>query len=303
MNYTDTITENFNNGFFDKVMSIRDLPAEYPAWTINRRTQYGVIIPTDNDEKFRESFSSVEIFTEQNVNISGKVYNVIMLISENIELKSEFATICSQFVDPGDNGENRKKLIADPQQWWDRWKTLLGNALSQNEPYPVLGELTVLSYYITKGEAPLWRGPDSASNDIEFSDFSCEVKSTTQRYAKEITVSGIHQLKSAGKELELVFCRFERSLSGKSINDVVDELVQSGYDKTDLENNLDKLGLSDGCVARKLKYKLLEMNKYQVDDSFPVITEKSFKNDILPANIIKFTYTVDLAGLDCENLL
>ena len=33
------------------------------------------------------------------------------------------------------------------------------------------------------------------------------------------------------------------------------------------------------------------------------VTEESFKNDRVPENIIKFTYTVDLSGVHGENLL
>ena len=42
---------------------------------------------------------------------------------------------------------------------------------------------------------------------------------------------------------------------------------------------------------------------FEVNDEFPKVTEESFKNDRVPENIIKFTYTVDLSGVHGENLL
>lgn len=303
MNLVERINDNFNNGFFGKAMLIRDLPNEYPAWTINQRNWYGVAVPIDGKEIFCEAFSNVKIYTELNVEISGKLYNLLLLTSSNIELRNEFATICSQFVEPGVNGTNRIALISNPQDWWLRWKTLLGNAVSTDSAYPVLGELIVTEYYLKKGLSPKWTGANAATNDIEFYDSSCEVKSTTDRYGKEITISSLFQLDNHGNSLSLIFCRFEKSSLGRSINDLVENLVHLGYNRLTLEQDLEKVNLVKGCVARKQKYKLLEMKKYEIDDSFPIISEKSFKNDCLPNHIIRFTYTIDLSGIECKNLL
>lgn len=303
MNLIDRIQDNFNNGFFGKAMSIPEMPKEYPAWTINERSWFGVAVPIPLNDIFNEDFSNVKIHTQFNVEISGKRYNLLLLTCSNVELRNEFATICSQFIDPGENGNIREELISNPQNWWTRWKVLLGNAMSSDIAYPVLGELVATEYYIKKGLSPTWTGADAATNDIEFTDSSCEVKSTTKRYGKEITISSIFQLKKHGKSLSLIFCRFEKSLLGRSINDLVENLVNLGYNRLALEQGLEKVNLVEGCVARKQKYKLLEMKKYEVDDSFPIVTEESFKNDCLPANVMRFTYTVDLSSLECENLL
>ena len=45
--------------------------------------------------------------------------------SSNFTLRNEFAVICKHFVDPGENGELRKKLIESPFDWWESWKSLL----------------------------------------------------------------------------------------------------------------------------------------------------------------------------------
>lgn len=303
MNLIDRIRDNFYNGFFGKAMYISELPSSYPAWTINERDWYGVVVPIESAEIFNEQFANVRLFTQSDVSINGTVYNVLMLISTDIELKSEFATVCSQFVEPGDNGEKREELMTNPQNWWERWKNLLGNTISYNEPYSVLGELITIEYYLKKGYLPKWTGADYATHDIELDNFSCEVKSTIERYDKEVTISSVYQLRKTNERLELVFCRFERSLLGRNIDELVNDLVNIGYSRADLEKNLEKHDLVEGCVARKTKYKLIEMKKYLVDDNFPTITEMSFKNNTLPANVIRFTYTINLSGIEGENLL
>ena len=45
------------------------------------------------------------------------------------------------------------------------------------------------------------------------------------------------------------------------------------------------------------------MKSYEIDDKFPAITELSFKGDVMPDNIVRINYTINLSGLPCENLL
>ena len=102
---------------------------------------------------------------------------------------------------------------------------------------------------------------------------------------------------SEGKSLSLAFLRFEKSVLGRSIDDVANSLKTHGYDAIALERALTRAGLEEGRVARNQKYKILEWKLYPVDETFPSITESSFKNDRLPPNIVRFTYTVDLSGV------
>lgn len=301
---SDIIKDNFNKGYFNKAMEIEGLSPDFSAWTIKSDNWFGVAVPYSGRFKFSEHFSGVTIKTESDVEIDGRLVNLIMLICSEMSLRDEFSLICSQFVEPGENGNNRKQLVNDPEIWWKRWKGLLGNISSDKEAYGVLGELITLEYFIKKGYNPVWMGLKSATNDIEMgNNYSAEVKSTISRYGYEITVSSIYQLRRMQKKLDLVFCRFEKNSSGQSINDVVSRLAKVGYNSFELENELKKCGLESGCTARKITYKLLEMKKYSVDESFPSVTESSFKNDCLPPHIVKFTYDIDLSGIVCENLL
>ena len=301
-NRADQIKDNFYKGYIDKAMCLTGLPEEFPAWTIKVSEWIGVAVPYDGTYDFSERFADMQIRTEKNIFIEGKSYDMLMLTCNDLSLKDEFSLVCSQFTEPGENGVERQNLIKNPEEWWRRWKGLLGNISSDKEAYSVLGELTALVYYLKKGYKPVWTCKNSSNNDIEMVNYSAEVKSTTSRYGYEITVSSIYQLRSSHK-LDLVFCRFEKNTSGYSIDKIVKELVALGYDSIELEKELKKSGFEQGCTARKYTYKLLEMKRYSVDDSFPQVTEHSFKNNVLPPHIIKLTYTVDLSGIACENLL
>lgn len=303
MNIIERIRDNFARGFFGKAMKIPELPEECIAWTLKQNGWIGVAVPINEYRPFSEKFAHVQIISEKGARINGKEYNLLMLICTDMELRREFATICSQFVEPGVNGTLRAQLIADPETWWKQWRALLGNTISSNEPYPVLGELVMLEYLLEKHEKVKWTGKDNATHDLELQDSSIEVKSTTKRYGYEVTISSIYQMIPAGKPLYLAFIRFERSTLGRSIDDVVKSLINFGYSKADLEKTLKSAGLEEGCTARNYKYKIIETKKYCVDESFPSVTVNSFKGDRLPDHVIKFSYTIDLAGISGTKII
>ena len=293
MNITEEIRENFNRGYFGKSMRIKELPDEYPAWTLKQNHSVAVAVPVEKYIPFSEQFASVKIHTAPNVEIGKKLYNILMLESFSMESREEFAVMCRQFVDPGKDGEFRKKLISEPVECWKRWKDMLGNVSSDKAAYDIFGELLVLEKMLSGGKNVRWSGCEYATHDIESDSFSIEVKSTTTRYGYEITISSIYQMNPVeSKPLYLSFIRFEKSELGRSVNDVVQSLKQLGFDAALLESALKKRNLEEGRVARNEKYKVLEWKQYPVDDVFPRITESSFKDNCLPQNIVKITYTV-----------
>lgn len=278
-------------------MQIPELPQEWPAWTLKQDGWIGVAVPITDYRPFSERFAHAQIVTSLGVQINGVAYDLLMLICTNMELRNEFATICGQFVEPGLNGNLREQLITSPEKWWNQWRSLLGNAISNSEPYPVLGELTMLEKQLKAGKIVKWVGAERGTHDLELEDCSIEVKSTTNRYGYEITISSIYQLVPAGKPLKLVFFRFEKSSLGRSIDEIVESLKQLGYSASNLEKALASEGLGKGCTARNIRYKVIEAKQYSVDANFPAVTEHSFKDDKLPEFVTKFTYTVDLAGI------
>ena len=194
-------------------------------------------------------------------------------------------------------------MISNPEDWWNKWKSLLGNRDTEKEAYSIIGELLTLEYLLKKGINAKWQGAEGGTQDIQTDKCNYEVKSTTARYGYEVTISSIYQLRNKGADLKLVFCRFEKAAIGTDINTVIQRLVSLGYSELLLEKAMEANGLEKGCTARSKKYRIIEMKSYNVDDSFPVITELSFKGDVIPKNIIRINYTVNLSGLPCENLL
>lgn len=78
---------------------------------------------------------------------------------------------------------------------------------------------------------------------------------------------------------------------------MVEQLVDDGCDRSEIEKQLFRLGYEKEMSARSTRYKCLDKRKYIVNYKFPQITNRSFKNDHLPRSITKIEYTVDLDGL------
>ena len=276
MDLVDNIQANFNKGFYNKAMSIETLSSEYPAWTLKNDKWYGVAVAVADELNFLEKFSNAMIWTTL-AEIDGKNYNLLVLSCTDEGLRSEFATICGQFVEPGEYGKLRKELVNNPQTWWNRWKILLGNTMVSNEAYSVIGEMLVYKYLKQNNDKVSWIGLVNGTQDIETLQGNYEIKSTVKRYGYEVTISSEYQMNPNRKELYLVFCRFEKSIHGYCINDLVKELTELGDSDNSLNKMLKKKGFEVGTVSRKMKYKLLEMKLYKVDSKFPAITENSFK--------------------------
>lgn len=304
MTIIERIQDNFNKGYFGKSMPIDELPEEYPAWTLKNPNWVGVAVPLSSFSPFAENFAHMKIEAVHDVLIGKTAYDILMITCDSMEMRNEFATVCANFVDPGFQGTQRHDLIQHPEKWWEHWRDLLGNISSKREAYDVLGELLTFEKVCIEQTNANWSGIEHASHDIECINYSVEVKSTIMRYEYELTINSIYQLAPAsGKPLYLSFIRFEPSMLGQSIDDVATRLKVLGVNSYSLETALAKAGLEPGRMARSKKYKIIEWKKYSVDDTFPSVTESSFKNNRLPAHISRLTYVINLAGIEGENLL
>lgn len=274
---------------------LQTLPAGYQAYAIRQRGEYGVAVEWNGDRPISEYFSSAHLFSSE-IFIGGEAKNMLLLISDREEYRNEFAAVCAQFVDPGEEGHDRSTLLEDPLGWWTNWKNLLGNTSLDRTPYSVLCELLVLKHVLAFDPEAKWTAAESGTHDIESETACYEAKSTKLRYGSYLTVSSQHQL-VAPKPLKLFFVRVESSPAGLCINDLVNELESIGYDPVLLEDQLSRQRYEKGSSDREKRYSILEKREYVIDAAFPKITAESFKGNVIPNSIYSITYTVDLDGI------
>lgn len=299
MSIVNEIREGFAAMKSNGALAIRELPIDYPAYIIRLSEGYGVAIEVDKELVVAERFNNCRFHTGM-IAINGTPCNYLILSSAFEEYRHEFASLCAEFVDPGDCGNDRSTLLNDPLSWWTKWKELVGNTNRDPRVYNVIAEMMVLDYKFRIDKSTIWAATIMGSHDIESDSESCEVKSTVKRYGAEIEISGQHQL-AHKKPLFLYFCRMEESLEGFSIEDMKRILVEAGYDEGKLELDIQKQGFERGANIRNQKYKVLEKRKYVVDENFPQIIESSFKDNKFPSGVTHIQYTVDLDGLAYSN--
>ena len=234
--------------------------------------------------------------------IGNETKKYLVLSCSDEKYRNNFAELSCDFVNPGSDGSNRIKLLSDPLAWWSQWVGLLGDKKSNRKSYDIISELLALDFLYQKDDTVVWKAAEAGTHDIESATENFEVKSTIKKSETCITISNQHQLESANK-LSLLFFRLEKSLSGVSINDVLKSLVIHGYDKGLIESQMMKKGYVKGSSIRDVKYKILEIRKFDVNEDFPKIVETSFKNNVFPKNIVKILYTIDLEGLDYTSIL
>lgn len=267
-------------------------------WVVKIGGMQGVAIEVPKDKQVNETFSRIAYYTKEFM-LNGQEHNLLMLVSNHPKLHDDFALICAGFLEKVLDSESYQEIQANPISWWHAMKELLGNANIEKAAYSVLAELVSYYYLLSKGERVTWAGPAGGTVDLACaSGDGYEVKSTTARYGTQITISSQYQLRAN----TLLFYRFEPSLKGVSIQQMVEQLIAKGVEEDELERALKKLGYRAGSEIREKPYVLLEALAYEVNEAFPKITPESFVTGQLPSYIPSITYTVELEGLPCTVL-
>ena len=304
MSLKNAILNNWKTDIVGFAHSISELDSQYLGWTVKFSDSYGVAIPYSGNENINEFFSNAHIKSDTLVESNGSEQRAIILTADFSVAEGPFSTLCEELLSPGENGKNRSLISQSPVAWWQEWKELLGNRNIDEKVYDALGELCVLKYLSSIGEEANWDGPNSSTYDIEIENGFVEVKSTTSRSKREVTISNQFQLDPPGKKLDLVLCQFEHSVqNGISIDQVVEDLINMGISRDYLNSRLAKKGLEEGMSARKRTFILHDMLRYRITEEFPRITPASFIGGVMPLGITKITYTVSLDGLEAESLI
>lgn len=300
MNIREEIKSHFA-ALYDGMRKLESVPEEYSTYSLRYQGEYGVAFDYDSDKDILEESVNAKISTREVTLWDGKRRKCLLLTCYDEEFRNEFAYMCELFVNPGANGEARKKIIENPLVWWNKWIQLLGDHKGKKTCYDELAELITLDYLYKDDPSVIWTATEAGTHDVESASASYEVKSTIKKSETHVIISSRHQLEAANK-LELFFFRMEKSLSGFSINDVADSLEKHGYDRSHLEKQLADKGYSKGMSIRDTKFTILEVRRYLIDDNFPKIVEGSFKNNVFPKNIIKIAYTIDLEGIEYTSM-
>lgn len=256
---------------------------------------YAVAIPYDDDKVLNESFVGITLSTNT-LNIEDKSFKVLYLyMVETGDLK-KFAYIASEFIDL----ENRDNLLHNPYSWIDAWNEMFGNSKKKYMISDVVAELAAFKEVYKLNKTAKWVGPKDGTHDIVYEGGVVEVKSTTNKKNNYVSINSQFQINPDENE-RLFFVRLEPKPYAESIDSLVESLVQMGYSKGELEDNLSHMGYRAGNRTRKQTYDVLSIYSYKVDeDHFPVIALDDLNSLSSAKNIIGFKFTLDLSAVPYE---
>lgn len=265
---------------------------ECESYVINTGGEIGVIVPLIEYKSIYETFNKIVL---KSIQLSDGKWYLALLIKETMAVE-EFSLICVDFVEG--NVSRRSEILDNPLQWWNKWRELLGNKKYEEKVYYLLGELMTYYYYKGKDDSVTWSGDEYGTHDIEANDYSVEVKSTSKKYGTDITVSSQYQFVSNNKPLYLMHYRFEKSKEGISVNQMINKFdcVKSQLIRDKLEN----LGYMLSNHIFDIRYKVLEIKLFDVNDEFPVLDINKYTDENLKMRLKSLQYQVNLDGIEHE---
>lgn len=258
---------------------------------------YAVAIPFDDERIINEPFVGITLLTNT-LNYDSKSFKVLYLNMLDTGDLKKFAYIAAEFIDIA----NRESILHNPYAWVDTWNNMFGNAKKKYMISDVVAELVALKYIYKKDKTAKWVGPQDGTHDIVCDDQVVEVKSTTNKTNTYVSINSRFQIDPNINE-KLFFVRLEPKPYAESIDSLVYELVNLGYCKNDLEDNLKQMGYRAGNRTRKQTFSILNINSYVVNENnFPVINIKDLNDLSSTKNIVGFKLTLDLASIPFETI-
>lgn len=258
---------------------------------------YAVAISFDDERIINEPFVGITLLTNT-LNYDSKSFKVLYLNMLDTGDLKKFAYIAAEFIDIA----NRESILHNPYTWVDTWNNMFGNAKKKYMISDVVAELVALKYIYKKDKTAKWVGPQDGTHDIVCDDQVVEVKSTTNKTNTYVSINSRFQIDPNINE-KLFFVRLEPKPYAESIDSLVYELVNLGYCKNDLEDNLKQMGYRAGNRTRKQTFSILNINSYVVNENnFPVINIKDLNDLSSTKNIVGFKLTLDLASIPFETI-
>lgn len=226
---------------------------------------------------------------------------------------SLFVKIINEIISNSDNNnfENKARSIINI---WMRFLNKSRKArMDDNLVIGLIGELLFIHRLITLDIdksliLDCWSGPDQESKDFTFDSTFIEVKASSKTSGHIHRINGIDQLNSGDRLLYLNSFHFTKTsgAGGLTLNQIVadlndehfspagleliffDKLYDYGFDKRDQDN------------YENIRIEICGDKFFEVDESFPKITENEFKLDF-DSRISNLKYEVDLNSLNTLN--
>jgi hypothetical protein len=214
-----------------------------------------------------------------------------------------FVQLCAELIDtlagaPTPANELRVQL--------DRWRRLFSTDRDRLSPQALsglYGELSQLRALVIENGGTAfdsWIGPTGAVHDFRVGDCAIEVKTSTTRVGRRVSISSVEQLASpSGVDLYLSFLGLRLDPAGESVPQLLEALVDLGIPRIDLLERVAPIGYHPEHSAgyEEQRFLVHEWLLYDVSSpAFPRITEQSFVGSKVPPGVASVSYVIDLTN-------
>lgn len=260
-----------------------------------------LLVPLRDGEAFAEDRSSSGV---QLVRADHGGDHYLAVVCNNHDLDDVFARFCKELLEILDGSPMAAKHAVDALARWRRlFADAQPDALGDTQLVGLLAELLVLEEIVARDPSRrvnIWTGPSKSQHDFRAGPSALEVKATTVREGRVVSISSIDQLVTPeGGSLHLVHYRFEHDPAGESLPGVVERIQELSVDHQDLLARLAANGYlpADADKYRTRTYSVVETRTYDVDSlAFPKIVPSSFKGGKQPAGTQRLSYAIDLVN-------
>lgn len=218
------------------------------------------------------------------------------------QLSSRFGVIASDIAHAVNNQDGAHPSGA-VSSVLSRWRLLINGSVrrfTEAQLIGLWGELHVLELLssLTPKAAEYWRGFLNEIHDFRNGLQLIEVKTGLYSSNDFVIINGVEQLEDPlGGGLALARVRIEKDGSGRSVGDLFDAVAASWTISESTESALEEHGISRSALAAysDSRFKLRELNLFEISEGFPRITRASFAGGSVPPGTSTLRYEVDLA--------
>ena len=255
-----------------------------------------LLVPVGSHERLSDSEGANLDARVRELIFDGRQGRYVDLFCIDASLYEEFDEVVLDVLDEVSRSETPgAEAIACVDRWRRLFRANYRTRVTSETEVGLFAELTVfqkLSEGLASFSAGMWTGPHRTQHDFELSDRCLEVKGLTER-SESVVVHGLDQLAThSGRPLRLILVVLGAHENGRTLNELVDELVRSTGNVAELNELLARAGWIPGTYESRFQVsELLIMN---IDATSPVLTSASLLRGSLPQGIDGVTYRLSV---------
>ncbi len=284
----------------------------------NHEGNFTVLFPIlDNDRNFIDDELDVTLSSGFHARKRALRLNKADELREYLEIRNSasvdvnlFGAVADEILNEVD-GHSVSSVIVTAKAVIERWKRMLSMDAQKLLPLSALiglaGELMALHSLelLLPGVAlRAWTGPNGSRHDFEFPNRSIEVKTSSVRNSKKVSIHGTKQLIGfENRPLEILFIQIELDPAGVSIVEIVHDLLKlHSINNEDLIAKLVLIGfhLTDSEKYQEFRFQWTGFSVVPIGGAFPKITQEHLSSIDPLRRIDNVSYDVEISGMESQ---